>query len=824
MSFFASFRVFREPQNNMMKNHVRFDLWLLAFAAAGLIVTIWLFPQTYPQASLQGSCSRREIIRQAEIILNHAKGLREGLEPVIDFRPNPALLAFGQVNFGAVEANRLFSRDLPAFFWNVRYGKPPLMKSLMSSGTSEAKLAEVLVKHMLGESRVQLDTHGRLLSFDTFEENPQDTSKLSSDEAQALAFGLVPFSALTDTTGMALEKSQMTKQKTRLDHTFVWKVPAPIVGLKAQLAATIQGAHIRRWQLNYTPLAIAEKSDWTFKILGQGLTIFLLIIGVIFFFIKKLRADELSLKAGLPAGILMAIALVLYFLTNATVTFSVQLLEAVIAPGFVILGFVILYGTGESLMRNLGQDRLLSFEAAQHGQLWFRPLGDALWRGAAASLILFGGVTILLNRFSVPAQAYFTPKTEMDALIVYSAFIPSLSALGESLYYTLFAEAAYRLFLVSALARFVQKPWLIVALTALLSSFSPVSFVEWSPFSFVFLINFLLGLALTWLYLRFDFLTTVIAALSLPMLMYGLSFLHAGQTIAPIHGWFLIMLPALFLIGGQVIRRYGQTEIDARALQPDYLDRLAEKERVKRELEIARQVQLSFLPRQLPKITGLDIAALCIPANEVGGDYYDFVQLGDKKLGVLIGDVSGKGVSAAFYMTLTKGIIKSSVQESLSPAQVLTRANRLFYENVDRGIFVSLIYGVFDLEKRTFTSARAGHNPILLLRRQEHSSTFVSPHGLALGLDHGEIFSRNIQEQTQVLNNGDAFVFYTDGFTEAMNERKEEFGEKRMIDVLSNGIGVSSQDTINNIRNAVQIFAGVTAQHDDMTMVVVKVL
>jgi hypothetical protein len=809
-----------------MKNHSRFDLWLLILAGLGLLAAIWLFPQTYPQASLQNTLSRREIIHRAGIILERIQAPRQGVEPVVDFRTNPALLAFGQVNFGTAEANRLFSRDLPAFFWNVRYGKPPLLKNILSSSGSEEKLAEFFVKHIIGEARVQLDTHGRLLSFETYDysEDQPDTTALSPLEAQTLARRLIPFSALADTIGMALEKSELTKEKNRLDYSFVWKTPAPMIGLNAQLTATVQGAQIKHWQLTYAPIAAIDRSDWTFKLLGQTLTIFLLIIGVIFYFFKKLRADELSLKAGLMAGILIAIGLVLYFLTNTTMSFSVQLAMALLAPGFVVLGFVVVYGTGESLMRNLRQDRLLSFEAAQGGQLWFQPVGESLWRGAAASLLIFGVVTILLNRFAAPALAYFNPATEMNVLVVYSAFIPSVSALGQSLYYALFAEAAYRLFLVSALARFVQKSWLIAGLAALISAFTPVSFIEWSPFSFVFVINFFVGLALTWLCLRFDFLTNVVAALSLPLLMHGFSFLHAAHAIAPIHGWLLIVLPLLFLIGGQIIRRFGKTEIDTRALQPDYLDRLAEKERIKRELEIARQVQLSFLPRQLPEVAGLDIAALCVPANEVGGDYYDFVKLDGHRLGVLIGDVSGKGVSAAFYMTLTKGIIKSSVQENLSPAQVLIRANRLFYENVERGIFVSLIYGIFDLEKRLFTSARAGHNPILLLRRQEQNAMMVSPPGLAIGLDGGGIFSRNIQEQTLVLNSGQVFVFYTDGFTEALNGRSEEFGEARMSEILSNGAGATSLDTINNIRNAVQIFTGDTPRHDDMTMVVVRVL
>ena len=802
----------------------RTDFGILLLAALGLLVTVWLFPQTYPQASLQGSLTRREITQHAERMLAQIESSGIGLEPVIDFRANQSLLAFGQVNFGATEANRLFRENLPAFFWNVRYGKPPLLKNILNSGASEEKLADFFEKHMVGEARLQIDTRGRLMTYDTFAEHPHDSTRLSPAAAQALALRLMPFSTINDTAGIVLEKSQITEQKTRLDHSFVWRVPAPMVGLNAQLTAVVRGKHIQRWQVTYTPQVSAEKSDWTFQLVGQMLTIALLLIGLIYFFFKKLRADELSLKAGLPAGAIIAVGLILFFLTDATVTFVVQLVAAFLTPVFVVLAFVILYGTGESLMRNLGPDRLLNFEAAQRGQLWFRPVGESLWRGAVWGLIIFAGITIYLNLFAFPAQAYFNPHTEMDAIKTWSAMIPSLSALGENVYHAFFAETFYRLFLVSLLSRFLQKAWAIAGLTALISAFNPLALIQWSPFSFVFVINFLLGLTLTLIYLRYDFLTTVITALSLSLLLHGFSFLHATNAIAPVHGYALLLLPALFLFGGLAIRRFGKTEIDVRRLQPDYLDRLAEKERMKRELEIARRVQLSFLPRQQPKITGLDIAALCIPANEVGGDYYDFVKFDENRLGVLIGDVSGKGVSAAFYMTLTKGIIKSSVQEGLSPAEVLIRTNRLFFENVERGIFVSLVYGVFDLEKRTFTSARAGHNPILLMRRLQENATLVSPPGLALGLDHGDVFARNIQEQTLVLNNGDVFVFYTDGFTEAMNGRNEEFGESRMGEVLFNGLGVTSLDTINNIRNAVQIFSDGTPQHDDMTMVVVRVV
>jgi hypothetical protein len=807
-----------------MKNRRYSEFWLFALAGTGLLAAVWLFPKTYPQAGAQGTKSRHEIIRLAETVLDHVNFSRQGLEPIIGFHVNRELLAFGQVNFGAAEANRMFARNLPVFFWNVRYGKPSLLKALMRSGSEEERIEQALEQHLRGEARLRFDIHGRLLLLDLNDKSAPDSLGLSAEEALALAFGLIPFSPLADTSGIALEKSQVMKQKTRVDYALLWKAPAPMVGLRTRIDALIEGGQVRRWQLLNAPIAAAPGFDLTFPFINRLLAGLVMLIAAGIFFFKKLRADEMSLKAGLPAAIVAALGMALVYLTDTTLTLVGQLASAVLTPSFIMLGLIIFYGTGESLMRNLGQDRLLSFDAAQHGRWWFRPVGKSLSRGAAWGLILFGGVTLIFNRVALPAQAYFMPPTSNDALMYYTAVIPSLSVWGENFCYVLFAEIAYRLFLASLLSRYFRQTWVIAGSVALISAMWPSPLLVVVPYSLGFVINFLLGLALTLIYLRFDFLTTVTAAVSLPLLLHGFGFIFAGKIVNPLHGWALLALPALFIAGGQIIQRRGRVKIDTRVLRPDYLDRLAEKERMKRELEIARQVQLKFLPRGLPAIKGLDIAALCIPANEVGGDYYDFVKFGDHRLGVLVGDVSGKGILAAFYMTLTKGIVKSSIQENLSPAQALIRANQLFYENVDRGIFVSLVYGVFDLEKRTFTSARAGHNPILLLRHQEHDAMLVSPPGFALGLEHGELFRRNIQEQTMVINSGDVFVFYTDGFTEAMNSQKDEFGEARVIECLANGANGSSQETITQVRHAVQRFAGSAPQHDDMTMVVVRVV
>ena len=255
---------------------------------------------------------------------------------------------------------------------------------------------------------------------------------------------------------------------------------------------------------------------------------------------------------------------------------------------------------------------------------------------------------------------------------------------------------------------------------------------------------------------------------------------------------------------------------------PTYVRELAHQERLKREVEIARSVQESFLPRQMPEVAGLDIAAMCLAAYEVGGDYYDFVKLGPGKLAVVVGDVSGKGTQAAFYMTLTKGFVQALSREGLSPAEVMRRLNTLFCENVTRGTFISMIYGIFDVEARTFTFARAGHNPVILKRSPSQEPDIVQPTGMAIGLVTGAPFDDTIEERTLDLRIGDVLVFYTDGFSEAMNQAKDQYGDDRLARKVGDLGQRSATEILDAVAEDVDHFVEAADPHDDMTMVVVK--
>ena len=231
---------------------------------------------------------------------------------------------------------------------------------------------------------------------------------------------------------------------------------------------------------------------------------------------------------------------------------------------------------------------------------------------------------------------------------------------------------------------------------------------------------------------------------------------------------------------------------------------------------------MSFLPKENPKLSGIDISSICIPAFEVGGDYYDFIQLDQKKLGIIIGDVSGKGTQAAFYMTLTKGFLKALAKQTDSPAEVLTKMNELFYENVERGRFISMIYAIVDLNSMKIKIARAGHNPVII-HDDEGKLNLISPNGLALGLEKGTIFSKVITEHEEKLVKGQTFIFYTDGFTEAVNKKGEEYGLERMYEVAKYNNKLFATELQDKMIADINKFIGKAPQHDDMTMVILKI-
>ncbi|MDD3070264.1 SpoIIE family protein phosphatase [Methanoculleus horonobensis] len=245
----------------------------------------------------------------------------------------------------------------------------------------------------------------------------------------------------------------------------------------------------------------------------------------------------------------------------------------------------------------------------------------------------------------------------------------------------------------------------------------------------------------------------------------------------------------------------------------------AEKERVAKELEIAKEIQQSILPESAPVLPGFDLAGFNLPAREVGGDFFDYIPVGEGCWGVEIADVSGKGVPAALFMALSRTLVRASASENPDPAGSILEANRYICMDSKTCMFVTLFYGILDTRKGTFTYVNAGHNPPLLFRKGSTVAELLQGKGIALG-----IFDDIELELVELrLNSGDTVVFYTDGVTEATNERDEEYGTERLTTLIPKLVGLGAREMIAAIVEDVTTHAGSQPQFDDITLVVLKV-
>jgi sigma-B regulation protein RsbU (phosphoserine phosphatase) len=262
----------------------------------------------------------------------------------------------------------------------------------------------------------------------------------------------------------------------------------------------------------------------------------------------------------------------------------------------------------------------------------------------------------------------------------------------------------------------------------------------------------------------------------------------------------------------------------------DLLIQAAEKKRLEEELRIAHEIQMSLLPQGPLLMPGLSVSALCVPAREVGGDYYDFLPLDDHRVGVLIADVSGKGTSAALYMAELKGLMLSLSEIHLSPRDLLISANRIIAQHLDARSFITMTYAVIDLRARTMTYARAGHTPLIYvpgpgIAGAKTQARILAPDGLVLGLkiDNGEMFEKLLKEDTIPLRAGDLYLFFTDGISEAMNTHDDCFGENRLGQLVESHAHLPSEELRERVLREISAFVGDAPQHDDMTMILLKV-
>ncbi len=253
----------------------------------------------------------------------------------------------------------------------------------------------------------------------------------------------------------------------------------------------------------------------------------------------------------------------------------------------------------------------------------------------------------------------------------------------------------------------------------------------------------------------------------------------------------------------------------------------AEKDRMEEELLVAKRIQTSLLPRGDVSVAGLDVAGVCEPARQVGGDYYDVLPLEHGRVGILVADVAGKGASAALYMAELKGLMLALSARYTSPRELLIEADRALAKHLDGRSFVTMTYGIVDLAAGTFTYARAGHCPLLFApgpAAPDRTPRLLAPEGMVLGLDLSDsgMFGRLLEEDVLPLTPGDVVLLFTDGVTEAMNSRQEYFGEARLMAALEATRDQPLATIKDGLMRRLRAFVGDAEQHDDMTLVLLR--
>lgn len=270
----------------------------------------------------------------------------------------------------------------------------------------------------------------------------------------------------------------------------------------------------------------------------------------------------------------------------------------------------------------------------------------------------------------------------------------------------------------------------------------------------------------------------------------------------------------------EIARAFNEITAKFRAAQSN----LVEQERLQKEMQVAQEIQQSLLPRRVPELEGYEIGHLYRAAKEVGGDYYDFFNVDDRTVGVVVADVSGKGVPGSLVMTMIRTALRMEARGNRSASDVMAKMNAFVTEDMKKGMFVTMFYVVLDSINRVVTYASAGHNPMILYRGGSDATYFLKPKGIPVGIDvpDAELFKRTISVERLTLKQDDLLVIYTDGITEAMNPFREQFGEARLLSTIKKYGHLPAGEFAEAIDREIHEFTLGAPQNDDITLVAIR--
>lgn len=568
-----------------------------------------------------------------------------------------------------------------------------------------------------------------------------------------------------------------------------------------------------------------------FSTIKVGIRAIVLLIGafwiIVLLFIRfRLRLIDIKAATLLAvlAGLIVPFVVTLWMVYDHLYSFGTLNIEFVILQLIIIgftaaiatLGFFAVTAIADSITRQYWIEKLRTIDVLRVGYFNNVPVGLTLTRGISFGFLL--SLVWCLILYLIPGS-YITlePNFEAD-----TAFLPYLSELlGNFIFYLLTAEVIFLVFVGQLRSTFKSMFAAVLVPSLLFIIVYPFPF-DVGAFTTELVTAGVIGLLLGIIYYREDFLTTFITLfVFVSLLSTANGWLIENSPDASVFYSLLFLIIVGFVSGGYSIYR-GSSVRDLPKFVPDYIQELAQEDRIRQELKIARKVQQSFLPLKTPSIEGFEIAAICKPAYETGGDYYDFISLNDDRLGVTIGDVSGKGIQAAFYMTFTKGVLHALCTDFKSTIDILAKANSMFRKNANRGTFISLIFGILDTKENRFRFSRAGHNPVLYFNHSENTLREFQPEGIAIGMANEDVFIKNISEENIELQKDDILILFTDGVVESISKTNKLYGDQRLHDLVKKNYMLSAEELLNVVEEDLENFGEKSTQHDDLTMIVIK--
>jgi sigma-B regulation protein RsbU (phosphoserine phosphatase) len=247
-----------------------------------------------------------------------------------------------------------------------------------------------------------------------------------------------------------------------------------------------------------------------------------------------------------------------------------------------------------------------------------------------------------------------------------------------------------------------------------------------------------------------------------------------------------------------------------------------EKTRLDLDLQTARDIQRILLPESAPAVAGYEISGTTIPARHVSGDYYDYIKVDEDRLGIVIADVSGKGVPASLIMAMCRSVLRSHAVGNASAADVLRKVNRQLYPDIREDMFISMAYVILNHRTKQITLSRAGHDAPFFYSNADQSVTRLNPPGMAIGIDSGDVFDRVTGDFSVNLEGQDCLILYTDGMTEAVDRNGLEFGVARTIQAIQSSVPNGAADVIRYLTEDLRNFIGKEPQYDDVTLIAIK--